>query len=285
MSSSWFKYALESISRYKVFHQGSMSKKILSNLGEKSYDFKIDSTKAVPKSANHESFINKTCVGSSHVFIYKNFARGNFRTGLLYKGSEKMGLKEKLMQDKIVIATLLVGTCLNLYYCMTQNWFSNWALTFSKLFLIVVPYVAYLLLLFMPKFRPEKVYSFTQTRKLRIVMVFFLNLIIAFGLSRGAHQNLPQILAILFSVFICLFGNHLVRIKKSNEMWGLQTPWTGNSIEHLYRTNQFGGRLLNFVGIVSIISSFYISPLFASCLILAAMISIYMFSYFLSKKM
>ena len=188
------------------------------------------------------------------------------------------------MQDRIVVLILLLGTCVGLYYCFSANLFTTFEMTLSKIFLLAVPYIMYVLLLFMPKVKPDDVTTFAKSIRFRILMVFVLNIAVIIGLSRGAYENQHQILAIFVSLFICLFGNHVARIKKSNEMMGFKTPWTGNDIEHLYKTNQFGGKLLNFVGIVGMISASYISPIFSTLLVLCALISIYVFSYFLSKK-
>jgi len=50
----------------------------------------------VPKYLNHKSFINETCVGSSHVFIYKTFASCNFGIGLLIVENPKMIFKNSI---------------------------------------------------------------------------------------------------------------------------------------------------------------------------------------------
>lgn len=195
-----------------------------------------------------------------------------------------MNLRKTLVSDWPVLLILLIPFALTFYFWdqiperIAMHWnaageVDRWGEKGWKAFLLpVIGVGVYLLLIFVPYIDPKKKTDNRQKamRVFRIILPLFftaISIAVLYSWLGGSFQFTNVILLGIGALFL-FFGNYMQTLKP-NYFIGIRTPWTLESEENWRKTHRVGGKIWVAVGLLMLISWFFVPVASHSAIVIA----------------
>ncbi len=105
-------------------------------------------------------------------------------------------------------------------------------------------------------------------------------------LNLDQNKIIPIIINLILGISFIIIGNYMPRIKQ-NWFFGARTPWALTNKTNWKKTQRFSGYIFIFIGMILLFNIFFMNNIFfifSIIAIIASILSIYIYSYFLYKK-